>query len=192
MDQAQLDAVVIQIKRVVTIPVILFPGNITGVSRHADAILFSSLLNSSNPYFIIGAQVLGALQVHRYKLEAIPMAYLILGPGGAAGFVGQVNMLPMNKPKLVMMYSLAAQYLGMRVVYLEAGSGADISVPAEVVQTIRQSYQGVLMVGGGIRNAMTAKSLASAGADIIVTGSLLQTKDAAATLREIVKSVESI
>jgi phosphoglycerol geranylgeranyltransferase len=191
LDQGQLDDVVMQVKRSVTIPVILFPGNITGVSRHADAILFSSLLNSSNPYFIVGAQTLGAMQVHRYKLEAIPMAYLIFGAGGAAGFVGQVNGIPMNKPRLAVMYSLAAQYLGMRVLYLEAGSGADLPVQPDTVQTVRSHYKGVLIVGGGIRNAELARGLAKAGADILVTGNLLRTAEGTRTLKEIVKSIKS-
>ncbi|MDG6902732.1 MAG: geranylgeranylglyceryl phosphate synthase family protein, partial [Nitrososphaerota archaeon] len=96
------------------VPVVLFPGNITGVSRYADAILFSSLLNSTNPYFIIGAQALGAVEVYKSKIESIPMGYLVFGNSSATSFIGQVNPIPASKPNLAVIYTLAAQYLGMR------------------------------------------------------------------------------
>ncbi|HEV2120542.1 MAG TPA: geranylgeranylglyceryl/heptaprenylglyceryl phosphate synthase, partial [Candidatus Bathyarchaeia archaeon] len=128
-NQTRLDAVVRAIqghktsqkghKSQAQIPVVLFPGNITGVSRYADAILFSSLLNSTNPYFIIGAQALGAVEVHRTGIESIPMAYLVFGNGSATSFIGQVNGFPLSKPNLAVIYSLAARYLGMRTLYLE-------------------------------------------------------------------------
>jgi len=113
-DQAHLDHIVRAVKRNVTCPVILFPGNVTGISRHADAILFSSLLNSTNTYFIIGAQAIGAIQVNRYELEAIPMGYLVFGDESTTSFIGQVRSIPHTKPAVAVMYALAAQYLGMR------------------------------------------------------------------------------
>ncbi|MCP8321443.1 MAG: geranylgeranylglyceryl/heptaprenylglyceryl phosphate synthase, partial [archaeon] len=85
IDQFELDNIVKTIKKEVKIPVILFPGNVTGISPNADAILFSSLLNSDNPYFITEAQALGALSVRKYGLEAIPMGYIVIGEGGAIG-----------------------------------------------------------------------------------------------------------
>src|SRR5207247_5370860 len=98
-DQRQLDSVVRRIKKTVRCPVILFPGNITGVSPYADAILFSSLLNSTNPYFIIGAQALGALKVYRSELESIPMGYLVLGKASRTSFGGQANGIPVEYAK---------------------------------------------------------------------------------------------
>src|ERR1041385_3729171 len=124
IDQLELTEIVSSIKSRVKIPVILFPGNVTGVSPKADAILFSSLLNSENPYFITEAQALGALAVKKYAIEALPTAYIIIGEGTAAWFVGHARGIPFNKPNLAAMYALAAQYMGMRFVYLEAGSGA--------------------------------------------------------------------
>ena len=104
-NQGRLDEVVKEVKSHMQhdksqVPVVLFPGNITGVSRYADAILFSSLLNSTNPYFIIGAQALGAVEVHKAGMEAIPMAYLVFGDGSATSFIGQVNSFPASKPNL--------------------------------------------------------------------------------------------
>ena len=172
------------------VPVVLFPGNITGVSRFADAILFSSLLNSTNPYFIIGAQALGSVEVYKSKIESIPMAYLVFGNSSATSFIGQVNSLPTSKPNLAAIYALAAKYLGMRTLYLEAGSGAGEPIPAETIRTVRRIYDGLLIVGGGITTAETARRAAKAGADILVIGNLLQSSGFEKTLRQITASIK--
>src|SRR5208337_56095 len=132
------------------VPVVLFPGNVTGVSRYADAILFSSLLNSTNPYFIIGAQALGAMEVLKSGIESIPMGYLVFGNSSSTSFIGQVNSLPPSKPSLAVIYALAAKNLGMRTLYLEAGSGAGEPLPSQTIQAVRKYYDGILIVGGGI------------------------------------------
>jgi phosphoglycerol geranylgeranyltransferase len=176
-DQAHLDDIVMAVKRCVTCPVILFPGNITGISRHADAILFSSLLNSTNTYFIIGAQAIGAIQVNRHHLEAIPMGYLVFGDESTTSFIGQVRSIPYSKPSVAVMYALAAQYLGMRALYLEAGSGSTHPMPPEIVKAVRANFEGLLVVGGGITTPAVATALAEAGADLLVIGNLLEAKD---------------
>lgn len=174
IDQFELAKVVAEIKDSVKIPVILFPGNVTGVSPRADAILFSSLLNSEDPYFITGAQALGALAVKKYAIEPLPTAYVIVGEGTAAWFVGRARGIPFHKPNLAVMYSLAAQYMGMRFVYLEAGSGAAQSVPPEMVAAVRKYYDGILIVGGGIKTPEAAGAIAGAGADVIVVGTMIE------------------
>jgi len=171
------------------VPVVLFPGNITGVSRFADAILFSSLLNSTNPYFIIGAQALGSVEVYKSKIESIPMAYLVFGNSSATSFIGQVNSLPASKPNLAAIYALAAQYLGMRTLYLEAGSGAGEPIPAETIRAVKRVYNGLLIVGGGITTAETARRAAKAGADILVIGNLLQSTGFEKIFRQIATSI---
>ncbi len=176
-DQTHLDDIVRAVKQHVTCPVILFPGNVTGVSRHADAILFSSLLNSTNTYFLVGAQAIGALQVNRYQLEAIPMGYLVFGDESTTSFVGQVRPIPYSKPTIAVMYSLAAQYLGMRALYLEAGSGSTHPMSSDVVKAVRKHFKGLLIVGGGITSPKTAVTLAEAGADLLVIGNLLESHD---------------
>lgn len=174
IDQIELSNIISQIKTSITIPVILFPGNVTGVSPNADAILFMSLLNSENPYFITGAQALASIGVKKSKLEALPTGYLIIGEGTTAWFVGQAKGIPFHKPNLAIMYSLAAQYLGMRFLYLEAGSGANQHISPEMVKSVRKYYEGVLIVGGGIKDSQIAKNLADAGADIIVVGTMIE------------------
>jgi phosphoglycerol geranylgeranyltransferase len=174
IDQLELAKVVTEIKARIKIPVILFPGNVTGVSPKADAILFSSLLNSENPYFITGAQALGAPAVKKYGIEPLPTAYVIVGEGTAAWFIGRARGIPFHKPNLAVMYSLAAQYMGMRFVYLEAGSGASQNVPPEMVAAVRKHYEGTLIIGGGIRTPEIAGQIAKTGADIIVIGTMIE------------------
>jgi phosphoglycerol geranylgeranyltransferase len=174
IDQLDLDKLVISIKSIISIPVILFPGNVTGVSPNADAILFTSLLNSEDPYFISGAQALGALLVKKYNIEPLPTGYIIIGDNTTAWFIGRAKGIPFEKFNIAVMYSLAAQYLGMRFVYLEAGSGAKKNVSAEMISSVRKYYDGLLIVGGGIKNSVIAKELAEAGADILVVGTLLE------------------
>ena len=198
-NQNKLDAVVRAIKghtrshpghsKSREVPVVLFPGNITGVSRHADAILFSSLLNSTNPYFIIGAQALGAIEVYRSGIESIPMGYIVFGKSSATSFIGQVNSMPPSKPNLAVIYALAAQYLGMRTLYLEAGSGSDEPIPRETISSVRKVYGGVLIVGGGITTPEAAHRAARAGSDVLVVGNLLQTSRFDERFRQLVAAV---
>jgi len=191
IDQIELDNVVTAIKTSVNIPVILFPGNITGISAKADAILFSSLLNSENPYFITQAQALGALYVKKYRLEAIPMGYLVIGEGSSVWFVGRARGIPTDKPKLAVMHALAAQYMGMRALYLEAGSGVNTSVKPEMVSAVRANFEGLLIVGGGIKDRETAVSIAEAGADVIVIGTLFE-KGEYDKVKDIIEGLRSI
>ncbi|MCS6768401.1 MAG: geranylgeranylglyceryl/heptaprenylglyceryl phosphate synthase [Candidatus Nitrosocaldus sp.] len=191
IDQIELDGVVASIKASAKIPVILFPGNITGISAKADAILFSSLLNSENPYFITQAQALGALYVKKHGLEAIPMGYLVIGEGSSVWFIGRARGVPMDKPKLAVMHALAAKYMGMRALYLEAGSGVQSSVKPEMVSAVRRNFDGLLLVGGGIKDEAVATSLARAGADVIVIGTLFEEGRYEAVDR-IVRGVRSI
>lgn len=169
-----LDEVIKNIKNCVKIPTILFPNGITGISKYADAIFFSSLLNSINPYYITGAQALGAPLVIKYGIESISMGYIIVGDGGAAGFIGQAKPIPYNKPELAAIYAMAAQLMGMRIVYLEAGSGADLPIPPDMISKVKKSINIPLIVGGGIRSIKEAQLAAGSGADIIVTGTIVE------------------
>ncbi|OYT50163.1 geranylgeranylglyceryl/heptaprenylglyceryl phosphate synthase [Candidatus Bathyarchaeota archaeon ex4484_231] len=187
-----LDAVVAAIKESVDIPVILFPNNITGISQQADAIWFMSLLNSSDPYFITGAQVLAAPLVRKFGLEPIPLGYLIIGEGGAAAVIGRAIPIPYNKPELTVAHALAAQYLGMRFVYLEAGSGVSKPVPCEMVKMVKKTIAVPLIVGGGIRTGLQANKIVAAGADIIVTSTALQEAEKQSLTGKVQEIVEGI
>jgi phosphoglycerol geranylgeranyltransferase len=190
VSQAHLDDVVKAIKRTVDLPTILFPNNVTGISRHADAIWFMSLLNSVDPYFLIGAQILGAPLVKKYGLEPISMGYIIVGEGGTASIVGKAIPVPYNKPELAAAHALAGKYLGMRFIYLEGGSGAKDPVPPEMIRAVKHFVDIPLIVGGGIRSKEQALTAASAGADIIVTGNLIESTDAKQRVSEIVNGIK--
>jgi len=189
-DQIEMAQVVKGIKKGIKIPIILFPGNVTGVVPDADAILFSSLMNSENPYFITQAQALGAPSVLKFGLEPLPTAYLVIGDGTSAWFVGSARGIPFEKPKIAAAYALAAQFLGMRFVYLEAGSGAKSSVTPEMVKTVRKAFNGFLIVGGGIRDIKTATDLVKAGADALVIGTFLEKGGSIKKLAEIAKAIQ--
>jgi len=189
-DQIEMAQVVKGIKKGVKIPIILFPGNVTGVVPDADAILFSSLMNSENPYFITQAQALAAPSVLKFGLEPLPTAYLVIGDGTSAWFVGSARGIPFEKPKIAAAYALAAQFLGMRFVYLEAGSGAKTSVTPEMVQTVRRTFNGFLIVGGGIKDVKTAQGLVKAGADALVIGTFLEKGGSIKKLQEIAKAIQ--
>ncbi len=162
--------------RGVTAPIIIFPGGVNNVAKSADAILYMSLLNSNDIHWVIGAQVAAAPIVARLGLETLPTAYIILGEGGAAGHVGRVQPIPLNKPELTAAYVLAARFLGMRFVYLEAGSGASRHIPGETVAAARKAAGEhlYLIVGGGIRTPTAALEVVEAGADGVVVGTLIE------------------
>jgi len=186
-----LDRVVEAVKGTVKIPIILFPNNVSGISRYGDAIWFMSLLNSSDPYFIFGAQVLGAPLIKKFGLEPIPLGYIVVGEGGAVGVIGRVCSIPCDKPELAAAHALAAQYLGMRFVYLEAGSGAKQPVPKDMVKMVKDLISVPLIVGGGIKTAKQAKELVEAGADILVTGTVTEGASAKRKLEELVGCIKS-
>jgi phosphoglycerol geranylgeranyltransferase len=172
------------------IPKIIFPSNINLISDRADAILFMSMLNSDDIYYIVGAQVTAAPLVKSAGLEALPTAYLIVGHGGTAAHIGRARPIPYDNPALAVAYSMAAEFLGMKYVYLEAGSGAPEPVRPEMVRSVRASTNVTLIVGGGIRSPEKAVDLARAGAHIIVTGNVIEKDVNRAT--EIIKALNSI
>jgi phosphoglycerol geranylgeranyltransferase len=171
----ELDSTIQVIKDSCSLPAILFPNGLSGISRFADAIFFMSLLNSSQPHYITGAQALGAPVVKRFKLETIPLGYILVGESTTAvSSVSRAELIPYSKPDVAASYALAAQYLGMRFVYLEAGSGAGKPVDTTMVRKVASELEIPLIVGGGIRTPQQAQALASAGASAIVTGTVLE------------------
>ena len=190
VSQTHLDDMIKAIKRIIKIPIILFPNNITGISHYADAIWFMSLLNSVDPYFLIGAQILAAPLVKKYALEPISMGYIIVGEGGTAGIVGKAIPVPYNKPDLTAAHALAGQYLGMHFIYLEGGSGAKNPVPQKMIRMVKRFIDVPLIVGGGIRTKEQALAAASAGADVIVTGNVLERAGGKQKVSEIIDGVK--
>jgi phosphoglycerol geranylgeranyltransferase len=170
------DRAVEAVKKAVRIPVILFPGSGRQLSRHADAVLFMSLISGRNAHFLIGEQVTSAPVVRALGLEAISMGYMLVESGAttAAEFMSDTRPLPRNKPDIAAAHALAAEYLGMKCVYLEAGSGAESPVPETIVIAVRKAVSIPVIVGGGIRIPDEAGARVRAGASFVVTGNVLE------------------
>ena len=162
------------VKSAVSIPAIIFPEGPGSLTSDADAVLFMSLLNSRNLDLVIRTHARSATTVRRMSLEAIPMGYLVVAPGMRVGEVGSVDPVPREDLSGATGYALAAELLGMRFVYLEAGSGAPAPVPAAMVRAVRDALRVPLIVGGGIRSGAEAKALLDAGANILVTGTITE------------------
>ena len=173
----KVDSAVEAIKDATHLPVILFPTHASSVSGKADAIFFMSLLNSESRQFLVGEQIASARWVQQTGLEPLSMAYLVIAPGMAAGRVGQAQPLPRDDSDLVVSHALAGQYLGMKFIYLEAGSGSLEPVPDAIISAVKSATEVILIVGGGIRTPQAASKAVAAGADIIVTGTLVETSD---------------
>ena len=190
---ALLDEVTKRVKEKVSVPVVLFPGNISTVTRYADAIYFMSLLNSRNPYWITQAQTLAAPTVKQMGIEALPVGYIVVEPGGTVGWVGDVNLVPRAKPQLGAALALAAQYSGSRFVITDTGSApADGPVPLDMVKTISSVLDIPYIVAGGIRTPDQAGKIIAAGADAIHVGTAIEKAgDAKKTIGAMVKAVKS-
>lgn len=191
VSQRQVDETVKAIKKQSDLPVILFPSGAKYLSRYADAVFFMSLLNSRNLDFVIREHVKGAVFVKKSGIEPISMGYVIVEPGMTAGRVGECDLVKHDDIETAVGYALAAQYLGMRFFYLEAGSGAPTPVSNRMIAGVKQNIAIPLLVGGGIRDPKTAREKAKAGADIIVTGTKLEEeKNLKQALKDIIKAIE--
>ena len=117
------------------------------------------------------------------------MGYIVIGDGGTIGYVGNARGIPPEKGNIAAMYALAAQYMGMRIIYLEAGSGANKTIPSLLINKVRKIFDGIIIVGGGIRSPEVAKKIADAGADIIVVGTLTEEKGFENNLKGIINII---
>ncbi|MBI2079188.1 geranylgeranylglyceryl/heptaprenylglyceryl phosphate synthase [Candidatus Micrarchaeota archaeon] len=185
-----LDKVTQQIKEVVNVPVVLFPGNIGTVTRYADAVYFMSLLNSKNTYWITKAQMLAAPMVKQYKIEPLPVGYIVVEPGGTVGWVGEADVIPRNKPKIAGALALAAEYMGFRFILTDAGSNpTEGHIPLDMVKAVSSLVSVPYIVAGGIRKPEEAKAIIKAGADIIQVGTAFENGAGLEKMKQMVKAV---
>ncbi len=162
----------------IAVPIIIFPGNTSSVSKYADGIFYMSYVNSTNPYWINGAQALAAPSVKASGIEILPMAYMVAEPGGTVGWVGDAKLVPRNKPKIPAIYAMSAEMFGLKFFYIEAGSGVDQPIPPEMIVYSKKATDNmIIVVGGGIRDGKAAYIAAKAGADIVVTGTVVEEVD---------------
>ncbi len=185
-----LDTVAKAIKETVSKPVVLFPGNIGTLTKYADAVYFMSMLNSRDPYWISGAQMLAAPMVSHYNVEPLSVAYLVIEPGGTVGWVGDAKRIPRNRPKLAGAFALAAQHMGFKFVITDTGSNpAEGHIPLDMVKTVRSMIDIPYIVAGGIRSPEEAKNVIKSGADIIQVGTAFENGGTSSKIKKMVKAV---
>ena len=173
------------------IPIVLFPQGANALSPNADAITYMMLMNSTNPRYLIGEQVAGATFIKKSGLLPISMGYLICAPGGKAGKVGEAHLIGPEETDRMASYATAAEMFGFRLLYLEAGSGADVPVSGSLIQAARKNTSLPIIVGGGIRNGESARRAVESGADWIVTGTLGEKFSDADQLRTVLSGLIS-
>jgi phosphoglycerol geranylgeranyltransferase len=165
-----------QIKSSTQIPVVLFPGNNMQIHQDADAILFLSLISGRNADLLIGKQVLAAPEVKRAGIEVIPTGYMLIEGGSNSSVMYMSNTMPIpkNKNNIAATTAMAGEMLGLKTIYMDAGSGANWPVSQEMIQAVRSSVQLPLFVGGGIRTPEQAVAACKAGADVVVVGNAFE------------------
>ena len=158
------------------LPVFIFPGNVFQLSDRADGILFLSLISGRNPEFLIGNHVLAAPHLSRAGIEVIPTGYMLIenGQSTSVEYMSNTRPIPGDKTDIAVATAMAGEMLGLKALYLEAGSGAANPVAPGMIRDIRKNISLPLMVGGGIRSAEAALELFSAGADMIVVGNAME------------------
>jgi putative glycerol-1-phosphate prenyltransferase len=179
MISGDLDSFVEKVKIETSLPAIIFPGSINQISPVADAILFLSVISGRNAEHLIGKHVTASPLIKRAKVEPISTGYVLVESGvtTTAVYMSGSFPVPRNKPEIAAATALAGEYLGMKFIYLEAGSGAQESVPDEMVKAVSDECSIPIIVGGGIRNPQTARRKVDNGASIIVTGNFFENEN---------------
>lgn len=186
------ESVITAIRKNSRLPVVLFPGNSLQVTGGADAILFLSLISGRNADLLIGKHVIAAPYIRETGMEVIPAGYMLIDSGRptAAQYMSCTPPIPADKPDIAACTAMAGEMLGLKTIYLEAGSGAEQAVSAEMIRKVRAAVSLPLIVGGGIRSGEQARLACEAGADLIVVGNAVeQTPGLIAELAAAIKSI---
>jgi putative glycerol-1-phosphate prenyltransferase len=187
-----LDECVQIIKRNCTIPVILFPGSPSQVSKYADALLYLSLISGRNPELLIGQHVVSAPVVKQSGLEIMPTGYMVIDGGAptTVSYISNASPLPADKNEIAMCTAMAGEMLGMKLIYMDAGSGAKRAISESMIEKVAGCIEVPLIIGGGITNPEKAYLNCKAGADVIVVGNAIE-KDAS-LIREMASAIHSV
>lgn len=187
-----LDDCVQQIKQSCDIPVILFPGSPSQVSKYADALLYLSLISGRNPELLIGQHVVSAPFVKQSGLEIMPTGYIVVDGGAptTVSYISNASPVPADKNEIAMCTAMAGEMLGMKLIYMDAGSGAKHPITESMIESVARNIEVPLIVGGGILHPEKAYLNCKAGADIIVVGNAIE-KDAS-LIKEIASAVHSV
>jgi len=171
-----LDDCVQHIKSNCNIPVVLFPGSPSQVSKYADALLYLSLISGRNPELLIGQHVVSAPFVKKSGLEIMPTGYMVIDGGAptTVSYISNASPIPANKGEIAMCTAMAGEMLGMKLIYMDAGSGAQQPIPEKMIQAVAQHIDVPLIIGGGIIEPEKAYLNCKAGADVIVVGNAIE------------------
>jgi phosphoglycerol geranylgeranyltransferase len=187
-----LDECILQIRQACSIPVLLFPGSPSQISKHADALLYLSLISGRNADLLIGQHVVSAPFVKKSGLEIIPTGYMVIDGGAATtvSYISNASPIPADKADIAMCTAMAGEMLGMKLIYMDAGSGAKKAITEEMIGIVAKHIDAPLIVGGGIRDAEKAYLNCKAGADVIVIGNAIE-KDAS-LITEIAAAIHQV
>jgi putative glycerol-1-phosphate prenyltransferase len=176
LTSAPIDEFILTIKSQTRIPVILFPGNIFQLSSHADGILLLSLISGRNADYLIGSHVMASQFLKKSGLEIIPTGYMLIGRNNhtSVAYMSNTLPIPVSKTDIIVSTALAGEQLGLKLIYLEAGSGADDRVGEEAVSAVKKELSVPLWVGGGIKSADEIRKLYQAGANGVVIGTAVE------------------
>jgi phosphoglycerol geranylgeranyltransferase len=176
MVTSRFDTTINAIKQYSNLPVIIFPGSPQQISPHADGILLLSLISGRNPELLIGQHVIAAPKLKESGIEILPTGYMLVESGSqtTASYISQTMPLPSNKPEIAACTALAGEQLGLKLIYLDGGSGAKYPVSKEIIHAVKSTIKIPLIIGGGIRTAAQAEEACNAGADIIVIGTAFE------------------
>lgn len=176
LTEDSLDACILAVKQTFAGKVLLFPGNTMQLSAEADGILFLSLISGRNPELLIGRHVVAAPYIRRAGLEAISTGYMLIDSGEqtSVSYMSHTFPIPRHKSDIALCTALAGEMLGLKCIYMDAGSGAREAVAPEMIRRVADGISVPLIVGGGIRTAEDAKAATDAGADLIVVGNVLE------------------
>jgi len=167
-----IDFLIDAVRKLCSIPVILFPGNLLQLTHKADKIFLLSLISGRNPELLIGNHVVAAPYLKEVKEKLIPVGYILISSDNKTSveYISQTESIPRDKPDIAVATAIAGEMLGLRMIYLEAGSGASMPVPVDLVRAVRENISIPLAVGGGIKNPAEVENFFSAGADLIILG----------------------
>ena len=175
---SSMDETINLIRQYLDIPVILFPGNASQFTPKADALMYLSLISGRNPDYLIGQHVLSSISIKKSGLKVVPVGYMLIESGRMTSveYISNTKPIPSNKAEIAVCTAVAGELLGMQSIYLEAGSGADHPVPAEMIAAVKKNISIPLIVGGGIRTVEALKNAYASGADVVVVGNILEEK----------------
>lgn len=189
---SSIETIVDSIKEQSDIPVVLYPGSPSHITKNVDAILFLSMISGRNPDLLIGHHVVAAPILKQLQIESIPTGYMLIDGGTATSveYISQTQPIPADKDEIAVATAIAGEMLGLKVIYMDAGSGAQNPISSQMIASVKNNINIPLIIGGGIRDANQVAKTFKAGADIIIVGTAFEQKTD--IIKEMVEKVKKL